>query len=156
MAGSLDDELKRASEEVEAVASGLQASIRKVHVDAADAIVRLIDEADARKSALLVRISYLNALVGTEPTPVPVEVVHEPKKPGLSATEAILTALLDGPKSANALDAAVMAQGLSKASAEKAKWTCRHNGWASHSKRIWKITPAGSDKILGQDSTQET
>lgn len=153
MAGSLDDELKRAREEVEAIASGLQAAIRRVHVDAAEAVMRLVDEADARKGALLVRISHLQALVGSSAAPDPVEAAPEPEQPELSATEAILTALLEGPKAANAVDKAVMKHGLTKSSSEKAKWICRTRGWATHSRRIWTITPEGRNKILGRVST---
>ena len=153
MTGSLAAELRRANSEVEEITSDLQAAIRKVHTDAAEDVMRLVDDADARKAALLVRISHLRALVGDDSPSEPVEADNEPQQPSLSATDAILTALLDGPSSASALDQAVMDQGLRKASAEKAKWHCRTRGWATHSKRIWKITPLGRDRILGRDIT---
>ncbi|MEE7490408.1 hypothetical protein [Methylobacterium oryzae] len=156
MTGSLGDELKRANDEVEEIASGLRAAIQKVQVDAAQAVVRLVDDADARKASLLVRISHLQALVADSPPAESMDANPEPRQSGLSATDVILTALLEGPMSSNALDKAVMDQGLRKASAEKAKWVCRTKGWATHAKRIWTITPQGRDKILGQDSTQET
>lgn len=156
MTGSLGEEMKRANDEVEEIASGLRAAIRKVQVDAAEAVVRLVDDADVRKAPLLVRISHLRALIGDSSSAEPGEAAPEARQAGLSATDAILTALLNGPMSSNVLDKAVMDQGLRKASAEKAKWVCRTKGWATHSKRIWTITPLGRDKILGQDSTQET
>ncbi|MGH1589965.1 hypothetical protein ACRBEV_18555 [Methylobacterium phyllosphaerae] len=79
MAGSLDNELKRTREELAGIASELTVAIQKIQVDAAEGVMRLVGEADVRKAALLVRLSHLQALVGTSPLPSLEEAAPAPR-----------------------------------------------------------------------------
>lgn len=151
MAGSLAEEVGATRREIDQISSGLDEAIRKIQAEAAQAVVDLVRGSSERRAALLVRLSFLEAAASAAGVSEP-----ETAKPKLTAADAILTALADGKLKANQVDQAVMAQGLSKASAEKAKWNCVKNGWVTHAKRVWTITPTGLRKIRGQDPPSET
>ncbi len=158
MAHSLAEEVEATRKEIATISSGLDEDIRRVHAGAAQAVVDLVRASADRKASLLVRLLHLEAAVAAAgvsnaPTATPTQ---PGQKGHLSATDAILMALSKKSLSANEVDRAVMSHGLSKSSSEKAKWVCRSNGWVTHSKRVWSITPKGLAKIRGQDPPPET
>jgi predicted nucleic acid-binding protein len=155
MTRSLAEEVEATRLEIIEVSSGLDEAIRKIQTGAAQAVVDLVRASADRKANLLVRLSHLEAAASAAGVSIAAD--HSARQKGnVSAVDAILLALAKGSRSANDVDKAVIAQGLSKSSSEKAKWTCKTNGWVTHSKRIWSITPEGLKKIKGQVPPQET